>query len=231
MPDPELVAHRGFAALYPENTVGAFRGAVADGADAVELDVRACATSSPVVCHDATVDRTTDGTGPVASLTPEELAALSVRGSDDGVPTLDAALAAMPPETGVYAELKEGTVATAAADRLLEAPNPVVVSSFDPDALSVPRERGLATALLAAGDGLDTVAAAAELGCAAVHLHATACTERVVEYAREVGLAVAVWTLAPPGTGADDEWTVTDSEEHRRLRTLGVDAFVADAPV
>ena len=60
-----LIAHRGFAAVHPENTVRAVRAA-ARVADAVEVDVRRCATGELVVIHDATVDRVTDGTGPVA---------------------------------------------------------------------------------------------------------------------------------------------------------------------
>jgi glycerophosphoryl diester phosphodiesterase len=238
---PDLIAHRGFAAVAPENTVSAFRDALAAGADGVELDVRGAADGTPVVCHDATVDRTTDGTGAVADHTPAELAALSVRGGDDGVPTLAAVLDALP-RTTVYAELKEVGVAEAAAELLASAAHSVVVSSFDVDALAAPgeaggataeraSEHGLATALLAAtDDGREAVSRAADLGCAMVHLHATACDERTVAAAHERGLRVAAWTLAPPGTDADD-WTVTDPEVHERLRASGVDALIADAPL
>ncbi len=65
---PLLMAHRGGAALAPENTLAAFGQAVdVWRADALELDVRATADGRIVVIHDDTVDRTTDGTGPVAS--------------------------------------------------------------------------------------------------------------------------------------------------------------------
>ncbi len=228
--DPALIAHRGFAALAPENTVSAVRDAVARGADGVELDVRAAADGTPVVCHDATVDRVTEGTGAVADRSPAELGALSVGGGPDGVPTLEAALRSIPPDATVCAELKERSVAPAAADALADAGRTVVVSSFDAAALSTPRDRGLATALLAATDGLATVEQAADLGCTAVHLHATAVTEGVVAAAGAAGLDVAAWTLAPPDVDGD-EWTVTDPDEVVRLRRLGVDALIADAPL
>jgi len=227
--DPDLIAHRGFAAVAPENTVSAFRDALTVGADGVELDVRAAADGTPVVCHDATVDRTTEGNGAVAAHAPADLAALSVGGSDDGIPTFAATLEALPPTT-VYAELKEAGVASAAADVLVAADHSVVVSSFDADALAAPRERGLATALLAATDGDEAVARAADLGCAMVHLHASACGADVVAAAHDRDLRVAAWTLAPPGTDAGD-WTVTDPAVHERLLAAGVDALIADAPV
>lgn len=66
---PLLIAHRGGAALAPENTVTAFRQAIDWwGADVLEIDVRPTADGEVVVLHDARVDRTTDGTGPVAAL-------------------------------------------------------------------------------------------------------------------------------------------------------------------
>jgi glycerophosphoryl diester phosphodiesterase len=67
---PLLIAHRGGARLAPENTIAAFRNAIdAWGADMLEMDVRATRDGEVVVIHDETVDRTTEGTGPVASLT------------------------------------------------------------------------------------------------------------------------------------------------------------------
>ena len=71
---PLLIAHRGGAKLAPENTLAAFRRAVdVWEADMLELDVRATSDGEIVVIHDATVDRTTDGTGEVADLPWEAL--------------------------------------------------------------------------------------------------------------------------------------------------------------
>ncbi|MGC9261328.1 MAG: glycerophosphodiester phosphodiesterase [Phycisphaerae bacterium] len=63
------IAHRGASAEAPENTVAAFDEAIRLGARAVEMDVRLCKDGLPVILHDATVDRTTNGTGAVADLT------------------------------------------------------------------------------------------------------------------------------------------------------------------
>jgi len=72
-----LVAHRGGSRLAPENTLVAFRRALAWwDADMFELDVRATREGEVVVLHDATVDRTTDGTGAVESMTLAEVRAL-----------------------------------------------------------------------------------------------------------------------------------------------------------
>ncbi|HWQ00281.1 MAG TPA: glycerophosphodiester phosphodiesterase family protein, partial [Vicinamibacterales bacterium] len=63
---PRVFAHRGGAALAPENTIAAFDRGLACGADGLELDVRLARDGVPVVIHDATLDRTTDAVGPVA---------------------------------------------------------------------------------------------------------------------------------------------------------------------
>jgi len=82
-------AHQGGAWEAPSSTLHAIRAALAAGATGIELDVHATADGELVVCHDATVDRTTNGCGPIASLTLEE-----VRVLDNGywfVPGADAA--------------------------------------------------------------------------------------------------------------------------------------------
>ncbi|HAT37938.1 MAG TPA: hypothetical protein DCS75_05560, partial [Gemmatimonadetes bacterium] len=71
---PLLVAHRGGSRLAPENTMAAFESAIRDwGADMLELDVRLSKDGVVMVIHDDSVDRTTDGTGPVSAYTKQEL--------------------------------------------------------------------------------------------------------------------------------------------------------------
>ena len=70
------VAHRGYSAIAPENTLPALAAAVLAGATFVEFDVRTTADGVPMVIHDRTVDRTTDGRGAVWELTFDELRAL-----------------------------------------------------------------------------------------------------------------------------------------------------------
>lgn len=83
---PLVIAHRGGAGLAPENTLEAFRRSLRSGADVLELDVRATKDGRLVVIHDRTVDRTTDGTGPVAEMTLEEIRRLDAgyRWTGDG---------------------------------------------------------------------------------------------------------------------------------------------------
>src|ERR671916_458700 len=86
---PVNLAHRGASALAPENTIEAFRLAVEAGAGGLELDVHVTRDGHIVVIHDATVDRTTNGTGAVSEMTLEELRRLDAghNFSPDGGPT------------------------------------------------------------------------------------------------------------------------------------------------
>lgn len=111
--DVEVIAHRGFSAEAPENTVIALVAGVEAGADAVEFDVHAAGDGTPVLLHDETLRRTTTGNGRVTDYTAEELGRLDAGswfGSDfagEPVPSLAAALQALPdPGVRIYAELK-----------------------------------------------------------------------------------------------------------------------------
>lgn len=88
-----LCAHRGGALLWPENSLTAFRHALALPIEEVECDVHLSADGVAMVHHDATLDRTTEGQGPIALRTAAELAATRLRGLAEGVPRLDALLA------------------------------------------------------------------------------------------------------------------------------------------
>jgi glycerophosphoryl diester phosphodiesterase len=82
-----VIAHRGASGSFPENTVLAFEQAVQAGADALEMDIRTTADGIPVVMHDRTVDRTTDGTGHVRQLTVAALRELDA-GHGERIPLL-----------------------------------------------------------------------------------------------------------------------------------------------
>jgi glycerophosphoryl diester phosphodiesterase len=120
---PRVFAHRGGCALGPENTIAAFDLGMAAGADGLELDVHLSADGLPVVCHDDTLDRTTDATGWVRARTAAELAgvdagcrfvdesgAFPFRGRGIGVPSLVAVLERYP-DALLIVEMKEDTVA------------------------------------------------------------------------------------------------------------------------
>lgn len=84
MPDKGFCAHRGAMTTHPENTIPAFLEAIRVGAHMIELDVQFSKDSALVLMHDATVDRTTDGSGAVDELTLSELRKLDA-GSWKGV--------------------------------------------------------------------------------------------------------------------------------------------------
>ena len=125
-PRPLVFAHRGGAALAPENTLDAFDNGLALGADGIELDVRLSRNGVVVVHHDATLDRTTRLHGPVAARHTDELATANV-------PTLRAVLQRYP-ATRVIVEMKERTVAIAGGVlddvRAANAADRVCIGSF-----------------------------------------------------------------------------------------------------
>ena len=92
---PLNLAHRGASGDAPENTLAAFRLAAEMGADGIELDAKVSRDGAVVILHDATVDRTTDGTGRVSELTLDELKRLdagskfNAKFAGERIPTLD----------------------------------------------------------------------------------------------------------------------------------------------
>jgi glycerophosphoryl diester phosphodiesterase len=108
-----IMAHRGARNLWAENSLLGFRKTLEHGFDAVEFDVHLTDAGEMVVIHDATLDRTTDGSGPVRDLTPEARRRLRLRGPDGRLidecpPTLDEVLAllATDPMIEPWVELK-----------------------------------------------------------------------------------------------------------------------------
>ncbi len=140
-----VIAHRGNSMHAPENTLESLHQGVALGADGLEFDVRLSADGVPVLMHDATLDRTTDGTGPLAHRTLAELRALDAgyrftrdggrsfpwRGKGIRVSTLDEALAAFP-HTPCIVEIKapEAAEPFVRAVEARDAKDYVLVGSF-----------------------------------------------------------------------------------------------------
>jgi len=135
-----ITGHRGALGTEPENTLRSFRRAVADGCDEIELDLRVTADGELVIMHDATVDRTTSGSGEVASLTLSELRSLDA-GLGEQVPTWTETVAAI--DVRFQAEVKaEAAVPLLAqslkSDRALA--ERTLVTSFHPEILLAIRE-------------------------------------------------------------------------------------------
>ncbi len=238
------LAHRGGRVQAPEATLPAFAAAAAAGADALEMDVRVTADGALVVIHDETVDRTTDGRGPVAGMTLEALRSLNAghrfQAPDGGfpyretpvrIPTFREVIEAHP-DLSVVVEMKTGTAseplcrAIRAADRESE----ILVAAFARKTLEDFREAcpGVATGagfrevvsfLLLARLGLtglyDAPADALLVSESSGPIRVV--TSGFLRAARRVGLPVIVWT-------------VNRTEDMTRLLDLGVDGILTDDP-
>lgn len=120
-----IIAHRGAPAAAPENTIASFRAALEQGAQAIEFDVHLTRDGQPVVIHDATVDRCTDGTGPVASMTLAQIRALDAGNwfdpafAGERIPILDEVFEAIPYPTLLIAHLRAHENETDRCERAL----------------------------------------------------------------------------------------------------------------
>ncbi len=222
-----IVGHRGAAGEEPENTVRSFDAALRQGADALEFDVRATADGAPVVIHDATVDRTTDGTGVVATLTARALGELDA-GHGERVPLLSDVLARYP-DLPFIVEIKETRAADSALTVLERhgARGRVLVGSFVHEVLAPFRRAGFAVA--ASRRQAAVFWAVARFGLAAPrgalagftvpehHGALRVVDGRFMRAAYRRGLPVHVWTVDEP-------------DDARRLRALGVSGIITNFP-
>ncbi|HUQ78972.1 MAG TPA: glycerophosphodiester phosphodiesterase [Patescibacteria group bacterium] len=188
------LAHRGDWRRGPENSLAAFRAALAvPGCDGLEFDVRAARDGVAVCYHDDTLARVHGLARRVAELTAAELGAL-------GVPTLAAVLAGIPRRAFLDVELK-GDVGEAAFRSLVAGRGPrlerAVVSSFEPRTLEV--IAGLAPTwprwLNADDASAQTIAIAVELGCGGISVDWSALDPAAIARARAADLDVAAWTV------------------------------------
>ncbi|MEO4001950.1 glycerophosphodiester phosphodiesterase family protein [Mesorhizobium sp. CAU 1732] len=103
-----ITGHRGARDLWPENSLGGFRNVLALDVDAVEFDVHLTDDGELVVIHDATLDRTSEGSGPVSRLSAEERRTLRLKGCDETIPTFADVLGTLAPasEKRLHVEIK-----------------------------------------------------------------------------------------------------------------------------
>jgi glycerophosphoryl diester phosphodiesterase len=209
------LAHRGDWRRAPENTIPAFLAALAlPGCDGLEFDVRGARDGVAVCNHDATLARVHGVDRRVSDLTADELEEL-------GVPTLEAALAAIPRRAFLDVELK-GDPGRGAFEALVAGRGAglqrAVVSSFEPAALE--RIAGYAPGwprwLNVVDASPATIATATELGCRGISVEWHALDEAAMRRARAADLEVAGWTVRRRPT-------------FRRLERLGVVAVCVEA--
>ncbi|HRO15005.1 MAG TPA: glycerophosphodiester phosphodiesterase family protein [Paracoccus sp. (in: a-proteobacteria)] len=143
------VAHRGLHGRgVPENSRAAFRAACAAGY-AIELDVQPAADGTPLVFHDHDLQRMAGRQGMISALTPDQAAALRLRGTDQGTPTLGEVLADVAGRVPVLIEIKDqdgalgpdiGTLPLRVAEIVRDHAGTVAVMSFNPHAVAAVRQ-------------------------------------------------------------------------------------------
>jgi glycerophosphoryl diester phosphodiesterase len=212
------IGHRGVMGVEPENTLRSFVAAQQAGLDVIELDLHLSKDGALVVMHDADVDRTTDGSGPITEMTLDELRALDA-GRGERVPLFEEVLDAV--RTPLQAEIKDVQAARALAEVLVgrDLTDRVEVSSFHDDAIAeisrlVP---GVRTALIASRYGLEIVDRAADAGAATVCLNIRRLTLEAAEQARKSGLRII-------------GWVVNTQDQLRLARALELDGVTTDYP-
>lgn len=235
-----LAAHRGGALLWPENSLLAFRNAVALGADFIEFDVHLSRDGEVMVIHDSMLDRTTNGQGAVRHRTVAELKTLRLKDragavTGETVPTLDEVTAVasqggrrmlleikLDAGRARYPGIEEKVLAILDRHRMAGS---TVVMAFEPATLKRMRELrpDLAVCALYSARMLGRTTLAAELealkaaGVGFVGLDHTVVDEAALAQARRAGIQVGAWT-------------VNDAAAMKRLIDAGVGVLITDQP-
>jgi len=237
-----VAAHRGGAALWPENSLLAFRQALALGVDTLEFDLHLTADGEVVVLHDPTLDRTSTGKGPVRELSLADLASVRLKARDGTVTderistfaqVLDLAASTsveLVPEIKIdttgqrYDGIEEKVLALLRSRGLLAR---ATVQAFQRETIRrlralEPKARTMF--LVTRGDverertrPAEAVRRASELGATDLGMNHRLIDADVVSAARVAGIRLAAWT-------------VNEEADIRRMIDLGVDMVMSDRP-
>ena len=236
-----VISHRGANRVTPQNTIEAFKKAIQFRADGFETDVHLTSDGVPVLCHNYTIDKTSDGKGAIAKNTLDYL-----KGFDFGsyfhhtfkgteIPTLEEFL-----NLSEKANLKVLNIEIKSprskdytiVDKVIEAVkahnlfDKLLISSFDPSVLVVCKkiDKNCKTGLLYSPDKLigvkisrNPVGFAKEIGADALHPMYLYVNKRYMEKAHNAGLMV-------------NPWTVNKAKTAQKLIDLGVDGIITDNP-
>jgi glycerophosphoryl diester phosphodiesterase len=235
-----LAAHRGGSLLWPENSLLAFRNALALGADFIEFDVHLSRDGEVMVIHDPTLERTTNGQGAVRDRTVAELKALRLKdragvATGETVPTLDEVIAVasqagrrmlleikLDAGRARYPGIEEKVLALLDRHRMAGS---TVVMAFEPPTWKRMRELrpDLAVCALYSARMLERTTLAAELktlrgaGVGFIGLEHTVVDTAALAQARQAGIQVGAWT-------------VNDAAAMQRLIDAGVGVLITDQP-
>ena len=242
-----VIAHRGGISLGPENTLYTFQRAVEMGVDVLEMDVRLTRDHQLVVIHDATVDRTTDGTGPVSTYglaeiqsldagyhwSPDNGASYPTRASGIQIPVLDEVLAAFP-RMRMNVEIKDTDPAAIASlcnvINTQAMPSRIMVACFDARVLDKFRRACPQVATSAGASEVTTFYFLQQVNLHAIYSPAALALQVPQEYGNVKILSRKFIDAAHQRNLQVHVWTVNDSETMRVLMDLGVDGIMTDYP-
>jgi glycerophosphoryl diester phosphodiesterase len=228
---PWIIAHRGASGHAPENTLVAFERAVQLGASFIETDLHLTRDARFVAIHDAVLERTTNGRGPVHDFTLRELRELDAgkwfdrEFMGEKIPTLEEILQfSRDNDVVFYLEVKYDAAwgmhhALVAALQKAESAARTVVISFDPATLKAVHQldTSLLIGLLIDKPTADFVSVATGVGARQVCAASAIVTPELVRRAHESDLHVAAWT-------------VNTVEDMRRMMAVGVEGVMTDFP-
>ena len=225
-----IEAHRGARAEAPENTLAAFQRALDLQAHSIELDIHPAADGTLVVIHDDTLDRTTDGTGPVAALNLRDLRRLDAGAkvhadfAGERIPALGEVMGRVAPTpTLLNIEIKRPPPGMRVAEGVVQLlrhygqADHYVVSSFDLNALLSVRRLAPEVKLALIGGAADVLARARALRLPWIHCSHSSLTVELVRQAQADGIHVGVWT-------------VNDPAQARHWAALGVERIITYDP-
>jgi glycerophosphoryl diester phosphodiesterase len=235
---PLVLAHRGANRVAPQNTIPAFKKSLDFMADGIETDVHLCLDNEIVICHNYTIDETSNGFGRIDEMTLEELKSYDFgsyfNSNFAGVtlPTLNELLDVVKGMALINIEIKPPQKDNDLVKKVVEAIHEYgiiensIVSCFDPECIRLVKEidSNVKTGLLYEDDELGneimTFGVAKyckQLNANAAHPHRKLITQKEVMELHNLGMAV-------------NPWTVNKEEEIIRFTKWGCDALISDVP-
>jgi glycerophosphoryl diester phosphodiesterase len=229
---PLVIGHRGASGNAPENTLASFEMALLHGAEGIELDVHLSKDGDIIVCHDATIDRTTNGTGWIHELTTTEIQSFDAGSwfsksfQDQRIPLLGEVFDLVPESILINVEIKHsygGQMEFRLMDFLRQRGRlgSVVISSFDHKSIRRVKqlEPEVKAGLLYAANLINHAGYAQQLGVPIYSLHPHF---QLIDKSDVDGAVSAELAIYP--------YTVNQVEDMRKMMDYGVTGIITDFP-
>jgi len=219
------IGHRGAKGHLAENTIASIQKAIELKVHGIEIDVHKCLSGEIVVHHDFTLDRTTNGTGEISSVSFSVLKNLKVE-DEYSLPTLQNVLDIIPDDFLVNIELKGRHTAKKVAEILQEnfdalrlKPEQIIVSSFQREELKTIHQENntLQLGVLTQASVTEALSFAKEIKAYSIHPNYTLLSPAIVAKAKNEGFKVITWT-------------VNEKRDILRMKDYKVDGIISDFP-